>query len=232
MTVQSPAFTPPPFQSGPEWGGPAGYQNFVIPAAMVSAVSGGATIITLRLPQLLEWFSKYIVPQQVFGGIADATTTGLISLKVNGTTYPVYLNSARAAGSNININDYCQFAYDNVLGGFHLLNWSQLGSGGGSTGNEVIVTTAGPFTVAANTSALILNKAAPSPTSIILGPSSLRSGLPLVISDFAGNAGDITITPDAADTAGIMGLPTLTIGTGGAATLYPNATLLGWAKGN
>ena len=238
MTVQPVPFTPPPFQSGPEWGGPAGYQNFVIPAAANSLVVGGSTVITLKLPSLLEWFSKYIVPQQVFGFFADAAATGPIYIKVNGVTYPAYLNTAQANGSNINAKDYCQVAYDQALnsgdGGFHLLNWSQLGSGGGSTGNQIIGVAAGPYTVAANTSALILNQGAPQvSTAINLGSVVNRNGLPLVISDAAaggGMAGDMIITPNGAET--IMGGASYTIGQGGSATFYPNAALGGWFKGD
>ncbi len=98
------------------------------------------------------------------------------------------------------------------------------------TGNTVIVTGAGPFTVAAETAALVLDKLIASPTTINLGAVALRAGLPLTISDFANNAGDITIVGNGAET--VMGFGSYVLGTGASAMFYPNVALGGWYKGN
>ncbi len=103
-------------------------------------------------------------------------------------------------------------------------------SGTNLVGNTVIVTTAGPFTIADNTSAEVLNKFIASATSITLGTVAGRNGLPLVIADVANNAGDITITPNGAET--IMGFSSYIMGSGGSMTLYPSTALGGWYKGN
>ncbi len=99
-----------------------------------------------------------------------------------------------------------------------------------SGGTTIIVTTAGPFTIADDVGALILNKSAPSATAITLGSVDDRAGLDFVISDVGNNAGDIVITPAAGET--IMGFATYTIGSGGAATFKPNIALGGWFKAN
>lgn len=100
-------------------------------------------------------------------------------------------------------------------------------------GNEHVVTTAGAVTVAAGDGRVVINKAAPSATAITLPSVVSRSGLPLVIADFGGNGGDITITPNGSET--VMGLSSATlisnaqgVGTAGSITLYPSTAANGW----
>lgn len=97
----------------------------------------------------------------------------------------------------------------------------------------LIVTSAGAVSVAADIGAVLINKSAPSATPISLPAVSTRYGLALKVSDFAGNGGDVTITPFGAET--IMGLSTAILGSfgpgvGSAAsiTLYPSTALSGW----
>jgi len=104
--------------------------------------------------------------------------------------------------------------------------------GGGGTTTVRIITTSGVVTVSATDTAIILNKAAPSSTSFLLPTVASRNGLALHVSDFAGTGGDMVLTAQGGET--IMGLGTLTIGsggvagTGGYATIYPNTDLSGW----
>jgi len=96
----------------------------------------------------------------------------------------------------------------------------------------VVKTTAGPFTITDEVW-FVLNKAAPSSTSIVLPAvaSRMASGL-LWIVDWAGNAGDITFTPDG--TEKIMGLSSWVVGSAGGAglggkiCLKPVVALSGW----
>jgi hypothetical protein len=83
--------------------------------------------------------------------------------------------------------------------------------------NPQIVTAAGAVAVTATNTALILNKAAPSITPVQLPTIASRNRLPIFIADFAGNGGDITITPAAGEK--IMGLAAnapWTVASGGA----------------
>lgn len=104
--------------------------------------------------------------------------------------------------------------------------------GGGGTTTVRIITTAGAVTVSAVDTAIILNKAVPSSTAFSLPSVVGRNGLALHVSDFAGTGGDMVLTAHGSET--IMGLSTLTIGsggvagTGGYATIYPNSDLSGW----
>jgi uncharacterized cupin superfamily protein len=90
--------------------------------------------------------------------------------------------------------------------------------------------TSGNVSVAANDDVIVLNKAAPQPTTVTLPAVASRIGLSLEIYDFGGNAGDITITPNGAET--IMGLSSWTVvsggvaGSGGSLRLIP--TTIGW----
>mgnify|MGYP001591579658 CR=1 FL=1 len=96
----------------------------------------------------------------------------------------------------------------------------------------VVQTGAGPFTLTDEVW-LVLNKAAPSATSIVLPAVATRmtSGLLWVV-DWAGNAGDITFTPNGAET--IMGLASWIVGSSGGAglggkiCLKPSVALSGW----
>lgn len=99
-----------------------------------------------------------------------------------------------------------------------------------------VVTGNGPFVVTATDTALVLNRTIPGASAVSLPPVATRHGLGLVISDFAGNAGDITITPAPGET--IMGLGSAVLastaqglGTAGSITLYPLSSINGWYVG-
>lgn len=231
----------------PFFGTPGGYLNLVIPCFSVT------TLDTIELTSIgLVQFSNKYYDQEVFGFIADATpTAGPLFANVNDLgDVAIYLGSSPAGDAAITLGDYCQLVYDSALGtdgGFHLFNWTQAGNGGlslttvgtsgpatlaggvlnvpdySSSGTERIETTAGPFIVLATDGALILNKAVPSATSVILGPVAARDGLPLTITDFGLNAGDITITPNGAET-----VPISIVGSGGSIILVPSVALNGW----
>lgn len=95
-----------------------------------------------------------------------------------------------------------------------------------------VETTAGPFTIADGVGLFALNKGSPSATSLTLPAVADRNGLLLIIIDWAGNAGDITINAAGSET--IMGLATWVLtSTGGAGfgahiTLKPSVDLDGW----
>lgn len=93
-----------------------------------------------------------------------------------------------------------------------------------------VITAAGGFTMLATDTIIVLNKAAPSATPIQL-LTFVGRNRPLLIVDFAGNAGDITITPATGEK--IMGLAANApwvvgsggAGLGGSVTLTPVATV-------
>lgn len=95
-----------------------------------------------------------------------------------------------------------------------------------------IKTASGPFTVTTETY-LALNKGSASVTTVNLPAVATRNGQSLKIVDWAGNAGDVTITPSAGES--IEGLSGWTVtSTGGAGfgasiTLVPSVSLSGWA---
>lgn len=101
--------------------------------------------------------------------------------------------------------------------------------------DAAVVTASGPVVVGATTRAVILNKAAPSVTPIQLPTVASRNKLSLLIADFAGNGGDVTITPATGEK--IMGLAAnapWTLGSGGAGfggsiRLYPVPNV-GWVN--
>lgn len=106
---------------------------------------------------------------------------------------------------------------------------------GGGGGNTVIETGNGPYTVAADTSRLVLNRAVGGNSVVNLGAVAARGGLGLSIVDWAGNAGQITVNPNGAET--IMGLPVgmvvsvgQGIGAAGLLNLTPDTTLNGWIQ--
>lgn len=240
----------------PQRGTPGGFVNVVVAC---DAETSGDTISLA--PNGLTQFSNQYYDHLVLGFIADLTpSAGPLFVIVNDLEEkPLYLGTDVADDSDVAEGDYCQIAYDSLLGtdgGFYLLNWTKLGSGSitlttdGSSGPATLIdgilnipvysstsggvtqiyTTPGPFTAAADDGAIVLNKAVASPTTINLGPVAARDGLPLTISDAGGNAGDITITPNGAET--IMGGASYIVGSGGSATFYPNVDLNGWYKGN
>jgi hypothetical protein len=96
-----------------------------------------------------------------------------------------------------------------------------------------IITAAGVVTVLATDTIIVLNKASPSVTPMQLPTVASRNSLALLIADFAGNGGDITITPAFGEK--IMGLAVdapWVVGAGGAGlggsiTLTP-ITGVGW----
>lgn len=241
----------------PSYGNPAGFQNIVIPAI---AETDGA-VISLILPTGIQWWGE-LTQQQVFGAIATVAPTGVIFIDVNDLgPLPAYQGGVPANGV-IAAGDYFQAVYDVLLGtdgGFHILNWDNAGSGqsitlttngtqgvatlvGGvlnipdysSSGNTHIVTDSNPVVVLADDGTIIFNQPAPNVTTAVSLPDvALRNGLPLVLSDFGGNAGDIVLTPSGAET--IMGLPSATLGSGGqgvgtaaSITLVPSVALSGW----
>lgn len=79
---------------------------------------------------------------------------------------------------------------------------------------------------------VVLNKTVAAATAITLPSVAARSGNDLIIVDWAGNAGDITVTPNGAET--IMGLASWVMasvdgfGFGARVRLTPNTTLNGW----
>lgn len=98
----------------------------------------------------------------------------------------------------------------------------------------LIITTAGTYSVDATTNAVVVNLASSGSVTLDLPPAASRNGIPLSVADWGGNA-TITLTPDAGDTGGIMGLTSATLasagqglGTGAITTLNPNTTLAGW----
>jgi len=102
-----------------------------------------------------------------------------------------------------------------------------------SAGNTVIETGNGPFTVADDTAILILNRGTPGASSVVVGSVDDRAGLDLRIFDWAGNAGDITITPDGSEK--IMNASSWVLGSSAdgkaAFHMIPDTTLNGWLAG-
>lgn len=110
---------------------------------------------------------------------------------------------------------------------------ASLAAGGVIAGTTQIITTSDPVVVLDTDALIILNKAIASVTPIALPAVASRNGLPLKITDWMGNGGDVTITPDGSET--IMGLAQAILGSYGqgigsaaAVTLYPSTDLSGW----
>lgn len=96
-----------------------------------------------------------------------------------------------------------------------------------------IVTSGSTVTVDDDDALIILNKSIAGPTTIMLGAVANRSGIPVTIVDWAGNAGDITVNAFAGDT--IQGSASMTVGSSGQGvgtsanfTLTPIPSLSGW----
>jgi hypothetical protein len=99
-----------------------------------------------------------------------------------------------------------------------------------------IVTVAGAVVVANSTGKLILNKSAPSVTPVQLPLMANFTLNELLISDFAGNSGDITITPGAGEKiGGLAANAPWVIGSGGAglggSIRLSKVVGVGWAVG-
>lgn len=107
---------------------------------------------------------------------------------------------------------------------------AQLGlGGGGGSGSTVVVTTNTPVVVGAGVQSLIFNLPSAHAMSVTLPAVSTRSGLALGISDFAGNAGSITVTPAFGESIGGLAVNApWTVVSGGALTLLP-VVGVGWA---
>lgn len=89
-------------------------------------------------------------------------------------------------------------------------------------------------TVAADAATIAIEKTAPTATALSLPTVAARNGLPLHIVDWSTSVTDhaITLTPNAANTGGIMKSATLVLNSTSAqlasVTLYPSETLNGW----
>lgn len=99
-----------------------------------------------------------------------------------------------------------------------------------------IVTAGGTVTVANNTGKVVINKAAPSVTPVQLPLLTNFTLSELLISDFAGNGGDITITPGAGEKiGGLAANAPWVIGSGGAglggSVRLSKIPTVGWAVG-
>lgn len=97
-----------------------------------------------------------------------------------------------------------------------------------------IITVAGTVTVAAD-KAIVAKLASPGVLTINLPPVANRNGVPLHLSDFAGNADASVIVPDGSNSPGetIMSVTSWPLtsngaGMGWAVTLWPSVDLNGW----
>lgn len=244
----------------PYAGQPAGFVGLIVPC---DGVVLGA-VIELASNGFTQWPNQYM-DQMIFGFAADEDVTGDVVANVDGlSSIPVFEGDDQATTGAISLGDYCWLSYDGALGidgGFHLLNWTKVALGGislttignsgpatligsvlnipvyssSSGGTTQIITTAAPVVVQPGDGMIILDKNAPSATAVSLPSVHTRNGLPLTINDYAGNGGDITLTPDIGET--VMGLSTAVIGsngqgigTAGNVTLIPNTTLNTWLQ--
>lgn len=97
-----------------------------------------------------------------------------------------------------------------------------------------VVVTGANAAVAARTRAVAVNRIAPSATGLTLPKVAEQNGMPLSIIDWSTSVTDhtITLTPDAANTGGIMRAATWPIYSNaaslGSLTLYPSTVLNGW----
>lgn len=158
-------------------------------------------------------------------------TNGIGNTKIRqGGALSVIGNSTNATANVADISASAAFQVLRVNAAGTALEWAVPSFLGG---NVQVVTAGGAVVVAANTSLLLINKASPSVTPITLGAVAARGGLPLAFADVLGTGGDMTFTPNGAET--IMGVATWTVGSGGAAgtggfgLLVPNTTISGWA---
>lgn len=102
-----------------------------------------------------------------------------------------------------------------------------------NAGTEQVITATGTTAISSTTSKVIINLSGSGAVTLTLGAVASRGGLPLVVSDYGGNA-DITITPNG--TEKIMGLSSAELvssaqglGSGVSITLYPKASPInGW----
>lgn len=134
--------------------------------------------------------AQAVASQQQFSAIADATPSGPITATVNGTgPLPVYIGGVQAPEGAIVVGDYfalvCDSALNGGAGGFVLLP-------SGATAPRVI-TAAGPLTIAASDSLVIINQTAPAALAITLPDPTAKFG-PVIIKDWAGVAGTYNFT--------------------------------------
>lgn len=85
------------------------------------------------------------------------------------------------------------------------------------TGNSLVVTTE---------TYVVFNKAVAAASTITLPSVNTRAGAPLIVVDWAQNAGDIVFTPAGGES--IMGASTYRMGSGEQIKLTPSEDLLGW----
>ncbi len=158
------------------------------------------------------------------GPITVAKANGVFTIGYNVSTYPLLNPPFDPLSKRV-------FVWDPTTNLFYNLTIADLFSSL-ITGNVIKVTAAGTVTVGPSTTAVLIQKASPSPTPINLPSILARSGLPLHVADINGNGGDITLTPDG--TEKIMGVAPWTIssggvpGLGGSLTINPSTDINGW----
>ena len=106
------------------------------------------------------------------------------------------------------------------------------GPAGPNTSVNIRISTSASVTLTASDEIVVLNQTASGAITVALPSVSLADVVRKEIYRFDGNSGDITITPDGAET--IMGLPSWTVsslgvtGGGGSIELFPMSSLSGW----
>ena len=133
---------------------------------------------------------------------------------------------------DITVTDYVGPAGPISFGDSGFLTVSREISGSDASGNTVVITSSGTTAVAAGTTGVVINLASPGSVTLTLPAAAAQNGLPLTISDWAGNA-TITLTPDGSEK--IMGLSSASLvsagqglGTGASVTLKPVTSPAGW----
>lgn len=190
-----------------------------------------ASPVTLQLPTAIE---AVVGPQTLvygyervpitivdLGGHASANNITILpfgSEKINGNSSAAIQSDYRTITLLPNI----------VNGGWNITNITQTQT---FISNVRIVTAAGADTITAQDEVVIYNKAAPSVTAISLPAVATRNLVPLEVYDWAGNAGDLTFTPNGAEK--IMNEATWVVtsggvGLGGSIRLLPCTAISGW----
>lgn len=167
---------------------------------------------------------------------ANVTAKGGIKVsKVNGvwTIEPDFSVLSDIVPSSNQLNQSKIWYYDSVTQNYALISLVELGVIVTRLYDPRIITT-GNVTVSNTDTLIVMNKSSPAVTAFALPPVASRSpnGLPFEVYDWSGKAGDMTFTPNGAET--IMGLSSWIVGSGGAAgtggslKLIPSVTLNGW----